>query len=96
MRSTGGVAMFDLSGLDLAGDDQVNIRFAFASSNSNVAEGINIDRIRIKGDCVAGSTVIGGSNNGCDNPPGGGVPEPGTLALGMIGLAAMYRRSRKT
>jgi len=91
-----GVAMFDLSGLGLAGNSSVNLRFAFGSSNSNTAEGINIDKIKIIGNCVAGSTAIGGSHNGCDDPPSGGnVPEPTTLALSILGLSAVYRRRRK-
>ncbi len=90
-----GTAMFDLAGLGLAGQSQVNIRFAFASGASSVNEGINIDKIRITGTCAT-SAAGDGSFSGCnppDDPPSGGqIPEPGTLALSILGLAAIYRR----
>lgn len=82
-----GTAMFDLS--DFAGQT-ISLRFAFASNNSgSLEEGINIDNIKVTGVCTSGS------GPDCDQPPGTGVPEPGSLALAMLGLTALYRRQRK-
>lgn len=82
-----GTAMFDLSGF--AGQT-ISLRFAFASNNSgSLEEGINIDNIKVTGVCTSGS------GPSCDNVPGTGVPEPGSLALAMLGLTALYRRQRK-
>lgn len=90
-----GTALFDLS--EFAGDT-ISIRFAFASDSSwssywtdNVfnwqrgkvtsAEGVNIDNINLTHDTP-------------DDPPPVDVVEPGSLALAMIGLTAVYRRRR--
>ena len=81
-----GVAMFDLSGFD---HDQFNLRFSFGSGTASTAEGINIDNVKITGDCING-----GTDPNCQ-PPGTGVPEPASLALAALGLTVMYRRRSK-
>ncbi len=81
-----GVAMFDLSGFD---HDQFNLRFSFGSGTASTAEGINIDNVKITGDCING-----GTDPTCQ-PPGTGVPEPASLALAALGLTVMYRRRSK-
>ena len=96
-----GYAIFDLSGFS---GETVTLSFNFASNGSGVnphwssaPEGINIDSIRIWGDCVNGTAGTQGSNEGC-NPGGGGgdpVPEPGTLSLMLLGATAALRRRNK-
>lgn len=82
-----GTAMFDLSGF--AGQT-LSLRFAFATNSSgSLKEGINIDNIKVTGVCTSGS------GPDCDQPPGTGVPEPGSLALAMLGLTALYRRRQR-
>lgn len=83
-----GTAMFDIAGLTAG--STISLRFAFASDNdgsSQQAEGINIDKVKVTGECITGN----GPN--CD-PMGGTVPEPGSLALAMIGMAAVYGRRK--
>jgi PEP-CTERM motif len=82
-----GTAMFDIAN-SFAGST-ISLRFAFASGASFEAEGINIDNLKVTGVCTSGS----GSD--CGGPSGGGVPEPGTLTLAMIGMAAAYRSRKK-
>ncbi len=82
-----GTAMFDLSGF--AGQT-ISLRFAFASNSSgSLAEGINIDNIKVTQVCTSGS------GPDCDTPPGTGVPEPASAALALLGLTAMVRRRRR-
>ena len=82
-----GTAMFDLIGF--AGDT-ISLRFVFASNSSgSLQEGINIDNIKVTAMCADGELPD------CDTPPGGGVPEPSTLALAMLGLTFAYRRRVK-
>lgn len=78
----GGTAMFDVSGAGFS-NEVVNFRLAFGSSNSNNSDGINFDNFKVTGDCIG------------DCGPGGGVPEPGTLTLAVLGMAAAYRTRRK-
>lgn len=82
-----GTAMFDLSGFH---GQTISLRFSFASDNgltysssSSIAEGINIDNIKVTQTCIAG--------NGCA-PPDQEVPEPGTLTLALLGACAALRR----
>ena len=89
-----GTAMFDLSG---AAGELVTLSFNFASNDSYKAEGINIDKIRIWGECLNGAAGSYGSKEGC-NPGGGGgnpMPEPGTLSLMFLGATAALHRRRK-
>ena len=79
-----GVAMFDLSTYE---HDVFNLRFSFGTGTASTAEGINLDNVKITGDCISGSGPT------CD-PPGGGVPEPASFALVALGLTALYRRRR--
>ena len=83
-----GTAMFDLSAVGAAGQT-LSLRFAFASNGSSQQEGINIDNIKVTGTCPPGSS---GPNCG---PPGTVVPEPGSLALALLGLTAIYRHRKK-
>ena len=82
-----GTAMFNLSTVGAAGQT-LSLRFAFASNGSSHQEGINIDNIKVTGICDPGSPD-------CD-PPGTGAPEPGSLALALLGLTAVYRQRKKT
>lgn len=90
MIDMAGTAMFDIA--NTYAGSTISLRFAFASGASSQAEGINIDKVKVTGVCTSGS------GPDCDDPPGGGViPEPGSLALAMLGMAAVYRtRRRKT
>lgn len=92
-----GTALFDLSGLR---GQTISLRFAFASNNAynacgdssscaSVAEGINIDNIKVSQVCVSGS------GPDCE-PPGTSVPEPASVALALLGLTAYARRRRQT
>ena len=85
-----GTAMFDIA--NTYAGSTISLRFAFASGASSQAEGINIDKVKVTGVCTSGS------GPDCDDPPSGGdIPEPGSLALAMLGVAAVYRtRRRKT
>ncbi len=86
--SEGGTAMFDVSGAGFS-NEVVNFRLAFGSSNSNNSDGINFDNFKVTGDCIPGTPGCG--------PMGGTTPEPGTLTLAELGMAAAYRsRKRKT
>ncbi len=77
--------MFDVSGAGFS-NEVVNFRLAFGSSNSNNSDGINFDNFKVMGDCIPGAP--------CD--PMGGIPEPGTLTLAALGMAAAFRsRKRK-
>jgi hypothetical protein len=78
--------MFDLSGFE---GQTVSIRFAFTTNdlNSGSGDGINIDNIKITGVCAGGT-----SGPNCSPPPGGGVPEPASLGLALLGLTAVWRR----
>ena len=80
-----GVAMFDLSAYE---HDIFNLRFSFGSGTASFEEGINIDNIKVTGDCING-----GTDPTCQ--PGQGVPEPASLALAALGLTALYRRRSK-
>jgi hypothetical protein len=84
-----GTAMFDVSA---AGFDNsiINFRLAFGSNSANQYSGINFDNFKLTGsDC----TYVGGS---CEPPDGGGgVPEPASITLAMLGLAAAYRSRKK-
>ena len=81
-----GTAMFDLTGVS---GSTISLRFAFSSnSTGSLEEGINIDNIKVTGICTSGS----GTN--CD-PGTTGAPEPGSLALALLGLTAVYRHRRK-
>lgn len=83
-----GTAMFDIA--NTYAGSTISLRFAFASGGSNQAEGINIDKVKVTGVCTSGS------GPDCDDPPGGGsIPEPGSLALAMLGMAAVYRTRRR-
>jgi hypothetical protein len=91
--NTAGTAIFDLT--PHLGNS-VSIRFAFTTNNLNSGsgDGINIDNIKITGRCAEGT-----SGPGCEPPPpGGGVPEPASLSLALLGLTAAIkrRRARKT
>lgn len=82
-----GTAMFDIS--DSFAGDSVSLRFAFASDgDSNQAEGINIDKIKLRG-CIP-------PDPDCDTPGGGNnVPAPATLVLAALGVMAVRRRRAK-
>ncbi len=89
MIDMAGTAMFDIA--NTYAGSTISLRFAFASGESSQAEGINIDGVKVTGVCISGS------GPDCDDPPSGGdIPEPGSLALAMLGVAAVYRtRKRK-
>jgi hypothetical protein len=89
MIDMAGTAMFDIA--NTYAGSTISLRFAFASGASSQAEGINIDGVKVTGVCISGS------GPDCDDPPSGGdIPEPGSLALAMLGVAAAYRtRKRK-
>lgn len=90
MIDMAGTAMFDIA--NTYAGSTISLRFAFASGASSEAEGINIDKVKVTGVCTSGS------GPDCDDPPSGGdIPEPGSLALAMLGVAAVYRsRKRKS
>ncbi len=83
-----GTAMFDLTGLGF--DDQiVNFRLAFGSGNTSNSDGIAFDKFKLEGsDCT-------GSGGSCEPPGGGGIPEPGSLTLAMLGLVGLYGARKK-
>lgn len=90
MIDMAGTAMFDIA--NTYAGSTISLRFAFASGASSQAEGINIDGVKVTGVCTSGS------GPDCDDDPSGGdIPEPGSLALAMLGVAAAFRtRRRKT
>ena len=78
--------MFDISGFGNA--DTINFRLAFGSNSTGTSGGVNFDNFKLTGVCI--NPGPDGKCDGGDTP----VPEPATLSLAMLGIAAAYRRKK--